>query len=211
MNKSRTEAYCEQHTSPELEVLKELFRETHLKTPYPRMISGHLKGKFLAMVSHMLAPEHVLEVGTFTGYSAICLAAGLKEGGLLHTIEADPEYGEFAAGYIGKAGMSGKIKIYCGDAREVIPTLSFTFDLVYLDAAKREYREYYCLVIEKIRRGGILLADNALWDGKVLKRTGHRDPDTRGIADFNDRVAADPRVENLLLPLADGIMMVRKL
>jgi predicted O-methyltransferase YrrM len=211
MNKSRTEAYCERHTSPETEVLTDLFRETHLKTPYPRMISGHLKGKFLAMVSHMLAPEHILEVGTFTGYSAICLAAGLKEGGILHTIEADPGYSEFAARYIVKAGLSARIKMYCGDARDVIPALPFTFDLVYLDAAKREYWEYYCLVIEKIRQGGILLADNALWDGKVLKRAALQDPDTRGIAGFNDRVTADPRVENLLLPFADGMMIARKL
>ncbi len=211
MIKEDLKKYVEEHTSPESELLYHLNRETHLKTIHPRMISGHLQGKFLEMLSTMIKPTQVLEIGTFTGYSAICLSKGLTLDGCIHTIEKSPELELIAQNAFKKAGIENQINYYCGYALEVIPTINEKFDLVFLDADKANYLNYYHLVIDKLKSGGFLLADNALWDGKVVERIDPKDKDTRALVAFNDFIQQDERVENVLLPLRDGIMMVRKL
>lgn len=203
-------SYILAHTSAENQALKELTRETHIKTMFPRMLSGHLQGKFLEMVSFMIKPQTILEIGTFTGYSAICLARGLKEDGRLHTIDIDPEMKYIAQNYFKKTGVQNKIIQHIGNALDIIPSLDQTFDLVFIDADKENYLDYYNLVFDKVRTGGFILADNALWDGKVILQDGKSDKETRGIKQFNDFVGKDDRVENMLLPLRDGIMILRK-
>ena len=209
MNKE-LENYILSHTNTEDPLLTELTRETHIKTMFPRMLSGHLQGRFLEMVSHMINPSAILEIGTFTGYSAICLARGLKGGGLLHTIDVDPELEYLAKNYFERAGLQAKIHQHIGNAIDIIPVLDHTFDLVFIDADKENYLSYYNLVFDKVNAGGFILADNALWDGKVILSDGKSDKETRGIKEFNEFVHHDKRVENMLLPLRDGIMMLRK-
>jgi caffeoyl-CoA O-methyltransferase len=204
------EQYAEDHTTPEPDVLARLNRETHLSQVYPRMLSGPVEGTFLRMICSMLKPRRVLEIGTFTGYSAIFMAMGLPANGILHTIEVNPEQEEIISRYIHEAGLTDKIVLHIGDAMEIIPALNEKWDLVFLDADKPNYLRYYNLLFERLEPGGILLADNALWDGKVLKEKERMDPDTTGIAEFNDFIQKDERVENLLLPVRDGIMVVRK-
>ncbi len=199
--------YCESHTTPETELLHRLNRETHLTQVYPRMVSGHLQGTFLRMISAMLNPERVLEIGTFTGYSAICLGTWSRE---LHTIESNPELEPVIHRYIREAGLEEVIHLHIGDAMAIIPTLDKTWDLVYIDADKPNYLNYYRMVLPNVKQGGLILADNALWDGKVLDH-GTRDKEARGIIEFNEFVQQDERVENVLLPLRDGIMMIKKL
>jgi caffeoyl-CoA O-methyltransferase len=201
--------YITEHTSPEDPVLAELSRETHLKMMYPRMLSGHLQGVLLEMISHMVKPATILEIGTFTGYSALCLAKGLRDTGKLHTIEVNPELVAFSKKYFEKAGKVDQIVQHAGDARKIIPGLKVTFDLVFIDAAKEHYLQYYHLVFEKVHPGGFILADNALWGGKVTAKE-KPDKETRGILEFNDFVRNDPRVDNLLLQVRDGIMLIRK-
>jgi len=201
--------YCEAHTSPLPEVLAELERETHLKTLSPQMLSGRLQGQLLAFFSKMIHPKAILEIGTFTGYSAICLAMGLAPNGVLHTIEVNPELEYLIRKYINKAGFSEQIHLHIGRAQDIVPTLQTTFDLVFIDASKQEYAHFYDMVIDKINPGGLLLADNILWDGKVL--TPENDPDAAALHAFNCKVEADPRVEQLLLPLRDGLLVARKL
>jgi len=205
------EEYIESHTTPEPALLYELRRRTFLHTPYPRMLSGPVQGRFLAMISQMLRPRRILEIGTFTGYSGICLAQGLTGDGILHTLEAEGVYAEIAREYFEKAGMSEKIILHEGDALKIIPSLDETFDLVFIDAAKEQYCDYYHLIFDKVRKGGFILADNTLWDGKVLQEEGNRDGETRGIVDFNKMVQEDERVENVLLSLRDGVSVIRKL
>jgi predicted O-methyltransferase YrrM len=207
----RIEEYIENHTSPEDDLLFALRRKTFLHTPYPRMLSGQVQGRFLQMISRMVSPARILEVGTFTGYSAICLAKGLAEGGKLHTIEADGVYAEIAREYFKKASLEDRIILHDGDALKVIPALDETFDLVFIDAAKEHYVDYYNLVFDKVRKGGYILADNALWDGRVLEGDKAGDPETRGIIGFNDFIQGDERVENVLLSVRDGVMVIRKL
>jgi caffeoyl-CoA O-methyltransferase len=207
----RIEEYIDNHTAPEPELLYELNRKTYLQTPYPRMLSGHVQGTFLRMISHMIRPERILEIGTFTGYSAICLAAGLVPGGKLHTIEAEPAYAEIAREYFRKAKLEDRIVLHDGDALKVIPTLDETFDLVFIDAAKDHYSDYYQAVFDKVKPGGFILADNALWDGRVLEGERAGDPETRGIIRFNEEIQVDSRVENVLVSIRDGVMMIRKL
>ncbi len=202
--------YILEHIDPEDEVLKELNRETHLKVLGARMLSGHLQGKVLTMISKMIQPKNILEVGTFTGYSAICLAKGLKEGGKLITIEIDDELENFAKKYFVKAGLQNKIEQRIGKALEIIPALNITFDLVFLDADKREYVDYYNSVFEKVNSGGYIIADNTLWSGKVLEKPAHEDFQTKGIIEFNKFVANDKRVEKVILPLRDGMTILRK-
>lgn len=202
-------AYCEAFSKPQSNVLKELERETHLKMLYPQMLSGHLQGKFLGMISAMLKPKAILELGTFTGYSAICLASGLSDDGALHTIEAEEEMEATILRYFKKAGAEKKITLHIGRAAEIIPTLNLQFDLVFIDADKESYPTYYDLVFDKVRKGGFILADNALWSGKVLNEK--QDAETKGIHGFNEKILHDTRVENVLLPLRDGVMLVRKL
>lgn len=203
--------YITGHISPEEDFLKELDRETHLKVLRSRMLSGHLQGQILSMISCMIRPKYILEIGTFTGYSALCLAQGLAEGGQLHTIEIDDELEWVAQKYFRKAGMADRIFQHIGDAREVISTINQSFDLVFVDADKREYPDYYRLVFDRIPVGGFLLADNILWNGKVVDPEAADEEQTRGILDFNDLVQHDSRVRNVILPVRDGLMLVQKL
>ena len=203
--------YVKDYTSFEDEVLYELQRETNLKVLYPRMISGPVQGKFLEMVSYMVQPENILEIGTYTGYSAICFAKGLAENGQLHTIELNPELCDFAKKYFIKAGISKKVVQHIGNALDIIPRLIKQWDLVFLDADKENYLNYYHLIFETVKKGGFILADNVLWDGKVLNPEVNSDKETQGIVEFNNFVKNDKRVENLLLPLRDGVMVLRKL
>lgn len=202
--------YASSHSTPEDEILRRLSRETHLKTVYPHMLSGQVMGKFLEMLSRMIAPARILEIGTFTGYSAICLAKGLKQGGRLHTIENNAELTEISSRYIEESGFSDMIIQHLGDAREIIPTLPYSFDLVFLDAAKEHYSDFYKLAIEKVVHGGYLIADNVLWDGKVLKPFATLDKESAGIWQFNELVINDSRVEVVMLPVRDGVSLIRK-
>jgi len=205
--------YAEQHSTPEYPFLASLNHETQLTQVYPRMLAGHMQGMLLRLISLMIKPRRVLEIGTFTGYSAINLAMGLctlpTEEGFLHTIEVDPEHEAIIRKYFSEAGIEKKVILHIGEAMKIIPTLDETWDLVYIDADKPNYLNYYNLVFDRVRPGGFILADNAFWDGKVL-HPGTRSKDTRGIIDFNEFVLKDDRVENLLLPFRDGLMMIRK-
>ncbi len=201
--------YLIEHIDPEDDVLKELNRETHVKILHPRMLAGHLQGVILKVFSKMIQPRYILEIGTYTGYSAICLAQGLQEKGEVHTIDINDELYEIAQKYFKKAGCLDSIKQYVGDAREVIKGLDYIYDLVYIDGDKKEYTEYYSLVVDKLRQGGMIIADNVLWSGKVADQKEH-DKETEGVRKFNDLVNNDSRVEKVILPVRDGIMMIRK-
>jgi caffeoyl-CoA O-methyltransferase len=203
--------YITRHTSPEPALLSELNRETHTKVMKPRMLSGHVQGRFLAMLSRMIKPVQVLEIGTYTGYSAICLAEGLAPGGLVHTIDINEELEDMVRNYLSRAGLTEKVRYYIGAALQLIPTLDYFFDLVFIDADKLNNALYYEMVLDKVNPGGIILVDNVLWSGKVAQQTNKKiDADTQSILDFNARIQNDDRVENLLLPLRDGLMMIRK-
>jgi predicted O-methyltransferase YrrM len=200
--------YVEDHTSPEPKQLQQISRDTFAKILMPRMLSGHVQGRFLSMISHLVKPGNILEVGTYTGYSAICLAEGLTKEGKLVTIDINEELESRVRDYFQQAGLSNKIDYRIGDAARIIPTLDQVFDLVFIDADKENYSKYYDLVFDKVCDGGLILADNVLWSGKVVRPKP--DKDTRALLEFNQKVRSDPRVECLLLPLRDGIMMVRK-
>jgi len=202
--------YILNHITPEDDYLNELDRETHQKVLHARMLSGHLQGQILSMISCMIKPKCILEIGTFTGYSALCLAKGLVEGGQLHTIEIDDELESVSQKYFLKSGMSDQIVQHIGDARQIIPSLNIKFDLVFIDADKRDYCDYYQLVFGHVPVGGFILADNVLWDGKVVDPVAVDEDQTRGILAFNDLVQNDPRVKNVILPVRDGIMLVQK-
>jgi len=202
--------YAELHTTPEKRVLEKLNRETNLTQVYPRMLAGQMQGTFLRFISCMMKPRRILEIGTFTGYSAINLAMGPNHP-LVHTIEVDPEQEEIIRRYIHEANLDKKIVLHIGNAIDIIPTLDETWDLVYIDADKPNYLNYYKMVFDRLRPGGFFLADNALWDGKVLIERHKMNRDTIGIVEFNEFVQQDDRVENMILPFRDGIMMVRKL
>ena len=204
------EQYAEDHTSPESDLLHRLYRETNLKTMYPRMISGKLQGQFLRMMSQAMQARTILEIGTFTGYATINLALGMAEGGIVHTIDSNPESVEIGRKYFAEAELEHKIKTHIGNALEIIPRLDIDFDLVFIDADKENYLNYYHLIFDQLAPGGLILADNAFWDGKVLDKST-TDKETLGIMAFNDFMQNDPRVQNLLLPLRDGLMMVQKL
>lgn len=210
MLSEKLENYILEHTTAEDGLLADLNRETHLKVMYPRMLSGNLQGRFLEMISHMINPKVILEIGTYTGYSAICLAKGLSDDGVIHTIEINPELNSFAKKYFNKSGLKYKIQQHVGSALEIIPQLNEVFDLVFIDADKENYLNYYKLVFDQVKSGGFILADNALWDGKVMKNPDNQDKETKGIDEFNKYIQQDTRVENMLLPLRDGIMMIRK-
>jgi len=200
--------YIAAHTSPPHRNLCQLERQTHLQTLAPQMMSGHVQGRLLSMISHMVRPKQVLEIGTFTGYSALCLAEGLEEDGVLHTIEANLEYRHLIKEAFQHVVPAEKIQVHFGDALKIIPHMKIDFDLVFIDAAKIHYAQFYDLVIEKVVSGGYLLADNVLWSGKVVE--DQKDEDTIAICAFNDKVQADSRVENVILPLRDGMMLCRK-
>lgn len=202
------EEYIEAHTTAPDAVLQELYRHTYLHEMNPRMMSGPVQGKFLQFLCRMLNPQRVLEIGTYTGYAAICIARGLPEGGRLVTVEANREYEDTLRHYFAMAQVAEKIELILGDAKTVIPALNETFDLVFIDADKVSYPTYYNIVMENVRPGGFILADNVLWDGKVLNAQT-KERDTQALIAFNDIVQNDPRVENVLLPIRDGLMMIR--
>lgn len=202
--------YSENHTSTESEVLENLNRDTQAKVLRARMLSGHLQGRTLSMFSHMLKPKRILEIGTYTGYSAICLAEGLTEEGVLHTIDINEELEDFAKSYFDKSEYGDKIKMHIGNALEIIPSLNETWDMVFIDADKANYSNYFNLVIEHTRTGGFIIADNVLWSGKVAEPLKAQDIDTEALVIFNKKIQNDPRVENVLLPIRDGLMVCRK-
>jgi caffeoyl-CoA O-methyltransferase len=204
------EKYILEHITEEDPVLKDLYRQTHLRFVNPNMVSGHLQGRLLEMISKMVQPKNVLEIGTFTGYSAICMARGLKPGGKVHTIESNDELSGFSRSYFGKAGLSSAIITYSGRAQDIIPGLDVTFDLAFIDGDKREYIEYYRLVFDKVKSGGFILVDNILWGGKVLMKST-TDPQTKGIIGFNEMIKNDHKIEKIIFPLRDGLMLIRKL
>lgn len=200
--------YCEKHTSPENDWLLHLNRQTHLKVMMPRMLSGHLQGRFLSMLTHMIKPALVLEIGTYTGYSALCMAEGLPENGRIITLDINAEIENFTRSHFEQSPYAQKIDYRIGNAMDIIPTLHQQFDMVFIDADKVNYLNYYHLVFDKVRSGGFIIADNVLWSGKVLEEK--KDKDTAAICAFNDFVSADERVENVLLPVRDGLFVVRK-
>ncbi len=204
------EQYILNHTSKENELLAELNRETNHKVLLSRMLSGHIQGKFLEMISMMIKPSYILEIGSYTGYSAICLAQGLTENGIMHTIEINDELENFINKYLTKSGLQNKIKLHIGDAKTIIPDLDDGFELVFIDGDKRQYLDYYNLIIEKTKKGGFILADNVLWNGKVIGPLHPNDDYTAGIIEFNDFVQKDPRVENVIISVRDGIMLMMK-
>jgi predicted O-methyltransferase YrrM len=206
------QAYADQHTTPESDLLARLNRETHVQLLHARMLSGHAQGRLLSMLSHMVRPRRVLELGTFTGYSALCLAEGLTEDGVLHTVEQNPELESRIRRYVQEAGEEKRIQLHIGDARAVLGGLAETWDLVFIDADKINNDTYYELVLPQVRPGGFLLIDNVLWGDKVLPSYSPKasDKDTYAVRAFNDKVQADDRVENVFLPLRDGLLLVRK-
>jgi len=216
MNSKEVEKYIEEHSSEEDKILHELYRETQLKTYYPRMVSGKQQGLFLEMISRMINAEFILEIGTFTGYSAIQLAKGLKENGKIITIDINEELESMARKYFNKSGLAHKIDFRIGDALNIIPSLEYEFDLSFIDADKEQYRDYYELVLEKTKTGGFILADNVWWSGKVLNtddkkaKSNKADKETRGIIAFNEFIKNDTRVEKVIIPLRDGITIIRK-
>jgi predicted O-methyltransferase YrrM len=198
------------HSEPEDEVLVELQRETNLKVFSPRMLSGHLQGFWLTLLSKMLQPKLIVEIGTYTGYSAICLAKGLQENGRLITIDINEETEAIAKKYFDKSGLSTKIELITKDAKEVLPAITERIDMVFIDADKRNYSLYYDLVIDKVKPGGLIIADNVLWSGKILDLEKNKDVDTQAIQSFNEKMKNDSRVEKLLLPIRDGLFIMRK-
>lgn len=204
------EKYLNTYSSPLPQALEWLERETHLRTNHARMLSGRTVGSLLRHITLMLAPERVLELGVFTGYSSICIASALTGEATLDSIEINDELEDLIREGYEKAGVAERIRLMFGDAKQILDTLTGSYDLVYIDANKREYIAYYQAVIDMVRPGGYILADNVLWDGKVYEQEVPRDAQTRGIMAFNDLVAGDPRVENFILPLRDGVNVIRK-
>jgi len=206
----KLDAYAESLTTPESGLLNRIHRQTFLQTPYPRMLSGHLQGAFLRMLSQMIRPARILEIGTFTGYSAICLAEGMPDDGLLETIEINPELEEMLVQNFEAAGLTHKTRLLIGDALTCIRELDGPYDLVFLDADKEQYEAYYSLVFDKVKSGGFILVDNVLWGGKVIQPVAPGDKETKAILAFNERIREDERVESVVLPFRDGLMLLRK-
>lgn len=205
------ETYAENFTREEGEVLAELNRETYAKVMTPRMLSGHLQGQVLRMFSQMIRPKNILEIGTYTGYSALCMVDGLQDGGKLYTIDINEELQDIIKKYISKAGREGQIQPLVGNALEIVPTLDAQFDLVFIDADKENYSNYFDLVFDKVNVGGYIIADNVLWSGKVLEDDSKLDKDTIALKEYAKKLKADGRVENVFLPVRDGLLVARKL
>src|SRR6478752_844714 len=203
--------YSAEHTKSEPAYLKELERETYLKVLMPRMLSGHMQGRILSMITALHQPKRILEIGTYTGYSALCMAEGLANGGVLESIDINEELEPLVRKYVKIAGMEDRIQLHYGNALEVIPALTGEFDMVFIDADKINYSNYYNMIIDRVRKGGLIIADNVLWSGKVTEKKEKFDKDTQALLDFNKMVTDDIRVENVLLPVRDGLMMMRKL
>ena len=205
------EDYVLAHTQNECDLLKKLNRETNAKVMMPRMLSGHLQGQVLSMLSHMIKPKQILEIGTYTGYSAICLCDGLQQGGFLHTIDNNEELENMVRSYFKEAKLEDKIHFHIGNALDIIPTIDAFFDLVFIDADKENYSNYYDLVFDKVRKGGFIIADNVLWSGKVLDDPKKMDPETSSISEYNSKIFNDKRVQKVMFPIRDGLMIARKL
>ncbi len=207
---SKTEKYLDDHSGEEAAILHKIWRETNLKTFYPNMVSGKVQGKFLQMIVQMLQPAAILEIGTFTGYSAVAMALALPANGQLITIDNNEEIETMAKGFFTEAGLDKKITMLLGDATAIVPSLQQTFDLVFIDADKEQYIDYYNAVFPKVRPGGFILADNVLWGGKVLEPLTKTDKETKGIQDFNKMVNSDSHVEKVMLSVRDGLYLIRK-
>ena len=206
------EDYILAHIDAEPEHLHQLDRDTHIQLLYSRMCSGHLQGRVLKMLVRMIRPKRVLELGTYSGYASQCLAEGLlDDDAIVHTIEVEDELEDFLREHFAKSPVGERIKLHIGDCNEIVPQLGGEFDLVFIDANKRQYVNYFNLVIDHVKPGGFIIADNTLWDGKVTDPVEHHDAQTRGICAFNDLVADDPRVQRVILPLRDGLTIIRKL
>ena len=203
--------YSLSKSSKEPKILNDLNRETHLKILNPRMLSGHYQGRILSLVSKIIKPKTVLEIGTYTGYSTICLSEGLDKNGSIHTIDHNEELLVIQNKYFKKAGISEKVKQYTGDATKIIKKLNLDFDLVFIDADKEKYPLYFDLIIEKVKPGGVIIADNILWSGKILEKVEEEDYATKSIIEFNDKVNNDDRVETIILPIRDGLSLIRKI
>ena len=204
------EEYISAHIGPESALLRDIYRETNLKLLNPRMASGHIQGRLLKMLVTMIRPQMILEVGTFTGYATLCMAEGLPEGGRIHTVEIDDELEDFILNGFKKSPYSDRIELHIGDALKVVPGLGLKFDLIFLDGEKREYPEYYSSLLEYLKPGGYMIADNTLWDGHVVDREYDSDPQTVAVRKFNDMVRADERVEVAMIPIRDGLTIIRK-
>jgi caffeoyl-CoA O-methyltransferase len=204
------EAYAEAHTEAESDLLRKLDRETHAKVLRPRMLSGHLQGRFLALLSKLATPQRILEIGTYTGYSALCLCEGLSENGKLITIDKNEELETFTRSFFQKSPFNDQIDYRVADAIQLLPTLEGEFDLVFIDADKVNYANYFDLVIDKVKPGGLIIADNVLWSGKIVEKVAPNDKDTKALLLFNKKVNDDPRVSNVLLPVRDGLMLIQK-
>ena len=207
---SEIENYSLSHTSEENDLLKDLNRQTHVQVLQPRMLSGHLQGRLLSMFSHMIRPSRVLEIGTYTGYSALCIAEGISENGKIITIDSNKELEPFTRTYFSKSKFNDQIEFIVGNALSVIPQLEEIWDLVFIDADKENYLNYYESVLKNVRKGGFIIADNVLWSGKVTQEISPNDNETSGIVEFNKKVNKDSRVENVLVPVRDGLMVLRK-
>jgi predicted O-methyltransferase YrrM len=201
--------YLENSCEPENDLLKHINRETHLKVSMPRMLSGHYQGRLLSMISKMIAPQRILEIGTFTGYATLCLAEGMQKNGLIYTIDINEELEDMVRVNFKKSDFDPQIKYQIGDAKQIIPTLNETFDLVFIDADKKNNATYYEMIMDSVRSGGLILIDNVLWSGKVLDQE-KTDQKTAFINNFNEMVSSDSRVEKLILPVRDGLFIVRK-
>lgn len=204
------DAYILKHIDEEGDYLNALYRATNIQLLRPRMASGHLQGRILKMFVEMIRPQNVLEIGTYSGYSALCMAEGLEEGAMLHTFEINDEQEDFTRPWLEKSPYADKIKFYIGDVMQLLPSMDIVFDMAFIDGNKRFYLDYYELVMNKLRKGGFILADNTLWDGHVLDDPKQSDQQTIGIKAFNDFVATDKRVEKVILPLRDGLTIIRK-
>lgn len=202
--------YAEQNSAPEPAYLKELAEETRSSIDMPQMLSGHLQGRFLSLMSKLLAPKLALDIGTFTGYSALCMAEGLASDGRLHTIDIKTPLAPMVDRYLRKAGFRDRVHQHLAPALETIPLIEGNFDLVFIDADKQNYSNYFDLVVDRMRPGGLIIADNVLWSGKVLEDPGMHDAETRGLAEYAQKVKRDDRVENILLPLRDGLLISRR-
>ena len=207
---NKIEDYIRKNSSKEPEILKDLNKETHLKVLNPRMLSGHIQGRFLSIITKLIKPKKILEIGTYTGYSAICMAEGLIENGIIHTIDINEELVSIQNKYFAKSKCNNSIIQHVGDARNIIKSINEKFDLVFLDADKENYIEYYELIIEKVKKGGLIIADNVLWTGKVVEPEKDDDELTQYLIDFNKMINEDDRVENIILPLRDGLNVILK-
>ena len=202
--------YVVMHSEEEPELLKQLTRETHQKILQPRMLSGHYQGRVLSMISKLVNPKNILEIGTYTGYSALCLAEGMQKSGELHTIDINEELYDFQRKYFDKSIFGNQIHQHLGNALEIIPKLNMSFDLIFIDADKENYSNYFNVIIDKLNSGGVILSDNVLWSGKVIEKVDAKDIDTKGVLAFNALLKNDPRVETIILPIRDGLSISRK-